>query len=111
MFTITGPGSPPALANLITGVEQHAQFITTLLQWSDARGHTTIQADPLEEDRWIETVNRRASRTLFPSCNSWYLGANVPGKLRVFMPYIGFPDYSKKLRSVVAEDYAELKFA
>jgi cation diffusion facilitator CzcD-associated flavoprotein CzcO len=111
MFTITGPGSPSALANLITGIEQHAEFITTLIEWSNTQGHTTIQADQIEEDRWIETVNTRASHTLYPTCNSWYLGANVPGKPRVFMPYVGFPDYSKKLRSVVAEDYAELNFA
>jgi cation diffusion facilitator CzcD-associated flavoprotein CzcO len=111
MFTITGPGSPSALANLITGIEQHAEFITSLMQWAGDRGHGTIQADQTAEDNWVQTVNKRAAATLYPQCNSWYLGANVPGKPRVFMPYIGFPDYSEKLRSVVAEDYAELRFS
>ncbi len=111
MFTITGPGSPSALANLITGIEQHAEFITTLIAWADARGHRTVEAIQEEEDRWVEIVNQRANFTLYPNCNSWYLGANVPGKPRVFMPYIGFPDYSKKLRSVVASEYEQLMFA
>lgn len=111
MFTITGPGSPSALANLITGVEQHAEFITRLIQWSKDRGYNRIEADQVAEDSWVSTVNRRAAATLYPTCNSWYLGANVPGKPRVFMPYVGFPDYSKKLEAVVEEDYAEMRFA
>ena len=111
MFTITGPGSPSALANLITGIEQHAEFITGLMTWAGEHGHSTIQAEQSAEDNWVQTVNTRAEATLYPQCNSWYLGANVPGKPRVFMPYVGFPDYSKKLASVVAEDYAELQFS
>lgn len=110
MFTITGPGSPSALANLITGIEQHADFITQLIQWSKAQGYTRIEAEQGAEDSWVNTVNTRAEATLYPTCNSWYLGANVPGKPRVFMPYVGFPDYSRKLESVVEEEYAELHF-
>ncbi len=111
MFTITGPGSPSALANLITGIEQHAEFITQLIQWSQKRGYTRIEAEQVAEDNWVNTVNTRAAATLYPTCNSWYLGANVPGKPRVFMPYVGFPDYSEKLKSVVVEDYAEFRFS
>ena len=111
LFTITGPGSPSALANLITGVEQHAEFITRLITWADNHGHKTIQAVQDAEDSWVETVNYRAGHTLYPHCNSWYLGANVPGKPRVFMPYVGFPDYTKKLNEVVESEYSELQFA
>ena len=110
MFTITGPGSPSALANLITGVEQHAEFITRLMKWSKDKGYNRIEAEQVAEDSWVNTVNTRAAATLYPTCNSWYLGANVPGKPRVFMPYVGFPDYSKKLEAVVEEDYAEMRF-
>ncbi len=111
MFTITGPGSPSALANLITGIEQHADFITRLIQWSQERGYHRIEADQAAEDSWVNVVNTRAAATLYPTCNSWYLGANVPGKPRVFMPYVGFPDYSRKLEQVVGQDYAEMRFA
>ena len=110
LFMITAPGSPSALANLITGVEQHAEFITDLIEWSDERGHTTIDAEKAAEDKWVGVVNARAEQSLYPYCNSWYLGANVPGKPRVFMPYLGFPDYSKVLVSVVAKDYEGLQF-
>lgn len=111
LFTITGPGSPSALANLITGIEQHAEFITRLITWADEQGHKTVEATAQEEDIWVETVNMRAGFTLYPQCNSWYLGANIPGKPRVFMPYVGFPDYTTKLQSVVETDYADLQFA
>ena len=106
MFTITGPGSPSALANLITGIEQHAEFITNLIAWADARGHRTVEPVQEEEDRWVEIVNQRANFTLYPNCNSWYLGANVPGKPRVFMPYVGgVGAYRQKCDEVTAAGY------
>ena len=86
LWMMTGPGSPSVLANMITGVEHHAEFITRQIGW-------------------VEVVNQRAGLTLYPRCNSWYLGANVPGKPRVFMPYIGWPDYVQRLRQIEAEDY------
>jgi cyclohexanone monooxygenase len=64
-----------------------------------------IEALPGAEDAWVEHVNEVASATLYPSCNSWYLGANVPGKPRVFMPYLGFPTYVAKCNEVVAKGY------
>jgi cation diffusion facilitator CzcD-associated flavoprotein CzcO len=110
MFTITGPGSPSALANLITGVEQHANFITALIQWADTRNHTVIEPEQAAEDEWVQIVNQRAEASLYPHCNSWYLGANIPGKPRVFMPYLGFPQYTDVLKNVVANDYEGLRF-
>lgn len=110
MFTMTGPGSPSALANLITGLEQHAEFITGLIEWADGKGYATIRADQASEDAWVELVNERSHLTLYPTCNSWYLGSNVPGKPRVFMPYVGFPHYTEKLNALVDSDYAALQF-
>ena len=62
------------------------------------------------EDGWVERVNQRSTLTLYPTCNSWYLGSNIPGKPRVFLPYVGFPHYSEKLADVVENDYRGLAF-
>jgi cation diffusion facilitator CzcD-associated flavoprotein CzcO len=105
LFMMTGPGSPSVLANMVTGVEQHAEFIAKLIARLKATGSTTVEAQRTAEDEWVDVVNMRAAATFYPRCNSWYLGANVPGKPRVFMPYLGFPDYSEKLSTVVANDY------
>ena len=105
LFTITGPGSPSVLANMVTGVEHHAEFITNLILWMKAHDLSVVDANPTAENAWVQTVNDRSELTLYPRCNSWYLGANVPGKPRVFMPYIGFPDYEQTLADIVAKDY------
>lgn len=111
LWMMTGPGSPSVLANMITGVEHHADFISRQIQWLRTQGHTRVEADVAFEDQWVETVNQRASLTLYPHCNSWYLGANVPGKPRVFMPYLGWPDYVQRLKQIEAEDYVGFKVA
>ena len=100
LFTMTGPGSPSVLANLVTGVEQHAEFIRDLIAWLRAEDAVAVEARPEAERDWVHTVNVRSERTLYPRCNSWYLGANVPGKPRVFLPYVGFPDYTAKLDAI-----------
>ena len=105
LFTITGPGSPSVLANMITGVEHHAEYIVELLLWLRDKGAGAVDAQPDAEAKWVATVNDRSEMTLYPRCNSWYLGANVPGKPRVFMPYIGFPDYETKLNEIQAAGY------
>jgi cation diffusion facilitator CzcD-associated flavoprotein CzcO len=106
LFTMTGPGSPSVLANMVTGVEQHAEYIRDVIGWLRDADAAAVEAEPHAEDEWVQAVNARSQMTLFPRCNSWYLGANVPGKPRVFMPYIGFPDYSAKLESVRAANFA-----
>ena len=70
-----------------------------------AQGLGRIEATGAAEDAWVAHVNEVAGATLFPSCNSWYLGANVPGKPRVFMPYLGFPAYVQKCAEVAAQGY------
>jgi len=90
----------------VTGVEQHAEYIRDVIGWLRDADAAAVEAEPHAEDEWVQAVNERSQMTLFPRCNSWYLGANVPGKPRVFMPYIGFPDYSAKLESVRAANFA-----
>lgn len=105
-FMMTGPGSPSVLANMITGVEQHADYIADMLVWARENAHARLEAQWQAEDEWVGVVNDRSELTLFPRCNSWYLGANVPGKPRVFMPYVGYPDYVAALTDIAARDYA-----
>ncbi|HWT08714.1 MAG TPA: NAD(P)/FAD-dependent oxidoreductase [Roseomonas sp.] len=89
LFTITGPGSPSVLSNMIVSIEQHVDFITDLLRHATARGLTTIEATAEAEANWVAHASEVASRTLYPRANSWYMGVNIPGKPQVFMPYIG----------------------
>jgi len=70
-----------------------------------SRGHSRIEAELEAEDNWVAYVNAIANQTLYPTCNSWYLGANVPGKPRVFMPHLGFPTYVERCDQIVAADY------
>ena len=105
LFTITGPGSPSVLSNMIPSIEQHVNWIADCIAWLGEQGVVTIEPTAQAEDAWVEHVNEVAGATLFPTCNSWYLGANVPGKPRVFMPYLGFPAYVEKCKDVVSRGY------
>ncbi len=105
LFTISGPGSPSVLTNMMVSIEQHVNWIGECLDWMRREQHECIEAAPEAEAAWGAHVNAVADRTLFPSCNSWYLGANVPGKPRVFMPLIGFPPYVEKCNEVAARGY------
>jgi len=89
LFMITGPGSPSVLSNMIVSIEQHVDWIADCLTYLRARGLTTIDATVAAEDAWVAHVNDVGHQTLYPRANSWYMGANVPGKPRVFLPYIG----------------------
>jgi len=105
MFIVTGPGSPSVLTNMLPSIEQHVEWISTLIGEADKRGVTCVEATHAAEAEWSSHVNAVADGTLFPSCNSWYLGANIPGKPRVFMPYIGFPQYVEKCDEIAADGY------
>jgi cyclohexanone monooxygenase len=89
LFTITGPGSPSVLTNMMASIEQHVEWVTDAIGY--LRDHDLTAIDPTieAEDGWVEHVNQVASFTLMPKANSWYMGANVPGKPQVFMPYVG----------------------
>ncbi len=105
LFVITGPGSPSVLTNMLPSIEQHVEWIADCMAYLRERGHAAIEATPAAEDEWVAHVGEVAGATLYPTCNSWYLGANVPGKPRVFMPYVGFPPYVEKCEAVAANDY------
>ncbi len=88
LFIITGAGSPSVLVNMVVGIEHHVEWICNCISYLRQQGLATINATKPAEDRWVEHVNQAASKTLFPKANSWFLGANIPGKPRVFMPYV-----------------------
>jgi cyclohexanone monooxygenase len=111
LFIITGPGSPSVLSNMVTAIEQHVEFIVDCLTHMEQCGHRFVEADPDAEIAWVAHVNEVASESIYPTCNSWYLGANVPGKPRVFMPHVGFPPYVEKCEDVVAKGYEGFQFS
>jgi cyclohexanone monooxygenase len=89
LFIITGPGSPSVLSNMIVSIEQHVDWIADSLAHMRDRGFEAMEAKQEAEDNWVAHVNETAHGTLYPQANSWYMGANIPGKPRIFMPYIG----------------------
>jgi cyclohexanone monooxygenase len=91
---------------MIMGIEQHVDWIAGCIEHLRSRGLARIEAQRDAEDAWVAHVNEIAGRTIYPTCNSWYLGANIPGKPRVFMPYLGFPRYVAKCEDVTAKGYA-----
>ncbi|KJF23419.1 NAD(P)/FAD-dependent oxidoreductase [Rhodococcus sp. AD45-ID] len=106
LFVVTGPGSPSVLSNMILAAEQHVDWIADAIAHLDANNLTTIEPSVEAVDGWLEECSRRASATLFPSANSWYMGANIPGKTRIFMPFIGgFGVYSDICADVAAQGY------
>jgi cyclohexanone monooxygenase len=106
LFTMTGPGSPSVLTNMHVSIEHHSDWITNCLAAMMAAQKTEIEATESAEQNWVKRVDDIANGTIFPSCNSWYLGANIPGKPRMFMPYVGFPSYAQVCASVAADGYA-----
>lgn len=108
LFTVTGPGSPSVLSNMIVGIEHHVEWIVQCLGDLRDGGHTTIEPTIDAQDAWVEHVRTVAQGTMFvdPGCNSWYLGVNVPGKNRVFLPYVGgFDRYVRETARVVDAGY------
>src|SRR5205085_6515979 len=87
LFIVTGPGSPSVLSNMVVSIEQHVEWIADCIAHLRAHGLGTIEATGAAEDAWVTHVNQVADATLFPRAASWYAGANIPGKPRVFMPY------------------------
>jgi cyclohexanone monooxygenase len=108
LFTVTGPGSPSVLCNMLVAIEQHVNWIGDCIGWLRANGARTIEPREESETEWIAHVNEVAAGTMFtaPTCNSWYLGANVPGKARIFMPYVGgYPRYRARCEHEAANGY------
>jgi cyclohexanone monooxygenase len=89
MFIITGPGSPSVLSNMVVSIEQHVNWTVDCILHLRRAGYQSIAPTPAAEDQWVAHADAVANMTLFPQANSWYVGANVPGKPRTFMPYVG----------------------
>jgi cyclohexanone monooxygenase len=106
LFILAGPGSPSVLSNMVHSIELHVNWLTRCLEDARARGVRRIEAQQRAEDDWVHHVNEVADRTLYPTANSWYMGSNMPGKPRVFMPYVaGVPAYRKIVNGVAADGY------
>jgi cation diffusion facilitator CzcD-associated flavoprotein CzcO len=106
LFTITGPGSPSVLSNMMMSIEQHVDWIAECIEYLRSHEINSIEASSAAENMWVAHVAEVANATLFPRANSWYMGANVPGKPRVFMPYVGgFPAYQQAIDDVAAKGY------
>ena len=106
LFTITGPGSPSVLTNMPSSIEQHVEWICDCLDFLRSRGRATIEPSSEAEEAWTEHVAQVSSIGLFHRANSWYLGANIPGKKRVFMPYVGgLANYRLRCDEVAAKGY------
>jgi len=106
MFMITGPGSPSVLSNMPVSIEQHIEWIADFLQYLREHDIERAEADADAETAWVSHVNEVAEPTMYMLANSWYLGANIPGKPRVFMPYVGgVGNYRKKCNEVAENGY------
>jgi len=107
LFTVTGPGSPSVLTNMIPSIEQHVEWISDCIEHMCARHLSRIEADADAEAAWVAHVNDIGDQTLRATCQSWYFGSNIPGKPRVILPYAGgFPAYTKKCDAVAADGYS-----
>ncbi|MDE2330071.1 MAG: NAD(P)/FAD-dependent oxidoreductase [Bradyrhizobium sp.] len=106
LFVITGPGSPSVLSNMIVSIEQHVDWIADCISFMRDHALSIMEAERDAEDKWVAHVNEIAHATLYPQANSWYMGANIPGKPRTFMPYIGgVGAYRRICNDVVARGY------
>jgi cation diffusion facilitator CzcD-associated flavoprotein CzcO len=114
LFTITGPGSPSVLTNMVASIEQHSQWIGDCLDHMRDKGLLTIEAQPQAQEAWVTHVAGLAEGgvRVHESCTSWYLGANVPGKVRVYMPYAGGLNvYRDRCKEIVSGGYVGFALA
>jgi cation diffusion facilitator CzcD-associated flavoprotein CzcO len=107
MFIVTGPGSPSVFSNMVLSIEQHVEWIRDCVVYLASHGYSTAEAKPSAEDAWMAHVTEVAYSTLFPLADSWYVGANIPGKPRVFTPYLGgVGDYRSRCDDAASAGYA-----
>ena len=112
LFTITGPGSPSVLTNMMVAIEQHVEWISDCINFLSKSNLNEVEADELFQIEWMDHIEEVAKNTLRYTCNSWYVGANVPGKKRVFMPYAGgFGKYREKCDEIAENNYSILNIS
>ncbi len=105
LFTITGPGSPSVLSNMMPSIEQHVNWITDCIEWMIENEKEVIESSKTAEEDWMILVNEIADTTVFTDTKSWYNGSNIESKAKSFLPFIGVPVYTEILEEIVAEDY------
>jgi len=108
LFTITGPQSPSVLSNMPVSIEQHVEWVTDCIEAMRKSGKTVIEATPEAQEQWVAHVNEIVNATLMTGANSWYMSANIPGKPRAFLPYLGpagVGGYRQKCDEVAAAGY------
>jgi cation diffusion facilitator CzcD-associated flavoprotein CzcO len=106
LFTITGPGSPSVLSNMPVSIEQHVEWIGDCIGYMRDNDIEAIEATEEAEAEWTDHVQEAAHLTLYPKAASWYMGANIPGKPRLFLPYVGgVGNYRMKCAEVAANHY------
>jgi cation diffusion facilitator CzcD-associated flavoprotein CzcO len=105
LFLVNGPGSPSVLTNMVVAIEQNVEWIAGCLKYMSRNDKQRIEATPQAQEEWVAHVNSVADTTVYPYCNSWYLGSNIPGKRRVFMALVGYPPYVEKCDEVAAQGY------
>jgi cyclohexanone monooxygenase len=103
LFTVTGPGSPSVLSNMMVSIEQHVDWIVACIAHLREHGIATIEPSAAEEDAWVEHAREIGDASLYPRANSWYMGANIPGKPRVLLPYVGGVGAYRAICDAVAE--------
>ena len=112
MFMITGPQSPGVKSQMIMACEWHVDFAANAIDHMRKSGLSRIDPDVSAENGWVAHNNEVADGTLYPLANSWYMGANIPGKPRIFMPYVGGVEaYTNKCNEVVDNGYEGFRFA
>jgi cation diffusion facilitator CzcD-associated flavoprotein CzcO len=112
LFTITGPGSPSVIVNMIAAIEQHVDWIARLIDHMRETGATRVEAQDAAQEEWVAEVRRVAETTLYPLANSWYNGDNIAGKPRMFMAWLGgYPTYAERCEEIAASGYAGLELA
>ena len=110
LFTITGPGSPSVLSNVLGSIEFHVEWISECIEHMEAQGLGVIEATEKAQSRWQREVDRVVDKTLYRTCNSWYLGVNIEGKPKSFMPFPGVPPYEKKCAEIASNNYPGFDF-
>lgn len=112
LFTITGPGSPSVLSNVVHSIETHVDWIMRLVRHMQQSGHTRVTSRQEADKAWARRCQEEASKTLYTRANSWYMGDNIPGKPRLFLPFVaGVPAYRRAIEGVAAEGYTGFDFA
>jgi len=111
LFMITGPGSPSVKSNMMVSIEQHVDLVTDSIVHMRERNLASMEPELKAEDDWVDHVQEVAHGTLFPKAASWYMGANIPGKPRIFMPYVGgVGNYRRRCEQIVADGYTGFRF-